>query len=389
MKKIKKISILGATGTIGLNTIDVIRKNANHFKLVCVTAHKNIKSLKKIAKEFQPEFVIITDESQKAKIKKSDFPRNSKILFGEEGLLKAATLPIADIIVSSLVGAAGIIPTIEAIKKGKTIALANKEVLVSAGEYISKKFPNEWKNKIIPIDSEHSAIAQSLRGEAEKSIEKIILTASGGPFLNLPKTRFKKITPKQALAHPNWEMGQKISIDSATMMNKGLEVMEAKWLFNVAPEQIEVLIHPQSIIHSMVQFCDGSIIAQMNIADMRIPIQFALTYPERISNNLPRVNFHKLQKFTFHKPDYGKFPLLKFAYKVLKLGNIFPSAMNAANEIAVEAFLSKKITFDKIPILVQDITLSFKKEKVLTLDAILKTDKKARQEAKDWVQKNL
>ncbi len=385
----KNISILGATGSIGLNTLDVIKKHQNKFRVSAVTAHKNLKLLKKIAKTFSPEIIVLTSDEIKSEVKKSDFPKGTKILFGKEGLLKAATQKNADIIVSALVGAAGIEPTIEAIKNGKIIALANKEVLVSAGEYIAKKYPYELKNNIIPVDSEHSAIAQSLRGENSKSIEKLILTASGGPFFKTPKREFKKITPEKALAHPNWSMGKKISIDSATMMNKGLEVIEAKWLFNVDVEKIEVLIHPQSIIHSMVQFIDGTVIAQMNIADMRIPIQFALSYPDRIKNTYGRINFPKIGELTFFKPDFSKFTLLSFAYKVIKKGGIYPAVMNAANEIAVESFLARKISFDKIPVLVKKITLSFKAVRKLTLDEILKADKKARLEAKNWVQKNL
>ncbi|MBN1521201.1 MAG: 1-deoxy-D-xylulose-5-phosphate reductoisomerase, partial [Candidatus Aureabacteria bacterium] len=319
---------------------------------------------------------------------KKKVPHGAEILFGPKGLIRVATDEKTDIIVSSIVGAAGIEPTIAALKKGKRIALANKEVLVAAGEYMSQHFHKQLLENIIPVDSEHSAIAQSLRGEEKKSMEKIILTASGGPFLNTPREDFRHITPAMALAHPNWNMGNKITVDSATMMNKGLEVIEARWLFNVEPKNIQILIHPESIIHSMVQFLDGSIIGQMNVADMRIPIQFALSYPERIANEFPRVDFPRLRTFHFFEPDFEKFPLIKIAYECLEKGNIFPAVMNAANEVAVENFLKSKITFDKISVLIKDILLSFKEVKNLTLEKILDADRRARSEAKNWLDKN-
>ncbi|MCK5707349.1 MAG: 1-deoxy-D-xylulose-5-phosphate reductoisomerase [Candidatus Aureabacteria bacterium] len=383
----KTISILGATGSIGMSTIDVIRHHKDKFRIKSLQTHTNTESLFKLAVEFNVKKVVVTNEESLVFAKKN-IPDGIMLLSGKEGLIDIATDDDVDIVVSSLVGAVGLEPTIAAIKKNKRIALANKEVLVIAGEYIHENYASELKNNIFPVDSEHSAIFQSLQGEKKEHVEKIILTASGGPFLHTKKENFKSITPQQALKHPNWSMGSKITIDSATMMNKGLEVIEARWLFDVLPENIEVLIHPESIIHSMVQFVDGSIIGQMGIADMRLPIQYALGYPTRIKNPFPRVDFAKIGSFNFFTPDTYKFPLINTAYKALKMGNIYPAAMNAANEIAVESFLNKKITFDKIPILIENIMLNFEQKEKLTLEEIIKTDTQARLEAIKWVQKN-
>jgi 1-deoxy-D-xylulose-5-phosphate reductoisomerase len=384
----KTLTILGATGSIGMNTLDVVRHQPGRFRVRALTTHRNIDLVLRLAKEFSPGHIVVTDDEKAREIRKRNIPSGTTVLSGREGLIVAATDTKADLIVSSLVGAAGLEPTLAAIKKGLRVALANKEVLVAAGEYIHANFRRELRENIVPIDSEHSAIHQSLRGEKMSCLEKIILTASGGPFLRVPRNRFPRITPAQALRHPNWVMGSKITIDSATMMNKGLEVIEARWLFDVGPERIEVLIHPESIIHSMVQFCDGSIIGQMNVADMRIPIQYALFYPDRMPNRFPRVDFPKVRSFRFLRPDVKKFPLIATAFRALEKGNIFPAAMNAANEVAVESFLTGKISFDKIPVLVEDIMLASRPAEKLGLGEILKADRAARSEARQWVQKN-
>ncbi|HZY09653.1 MAG TPA: 1-deoxy-D-xylulose-5-phosphate reductoisomerase [Bacteroidota bacterium] len=347
----KNICILGSTGSIGQNSLDVIANFPSQFRVSYLATNKNIDLLKQQIDRFKPKGVAVLDDNAASLLKHST-NGSLKVYAGNDGLRELVTRDDIDVVISSLVGIAGLKPTIEAIKRGKTIALANKEVLVVAGEIITSLL-KKYNARLIPIDSEHSAILQCMRGEEPSNISRLILTASGGPFLHLDKKDFPTATVDAALKHPNWKMGNKITIDSATLMNKGLEVIEAHWLFDLPPEKIEVLIHPQSIIHSMVEFVDGSIKAQLGIPDMKIPIQYALTYPDRAPSKYDRINFSELQNMTFLKPDLEKFECLGLAYQAIKLGGTAPAILNAANEIAVELFLKKIIKFHQIPTLIR------------------------------------
>lgn len=347
MAKKKNICILGSTGSIGTNSLDVIARFPDRFNVQMLGAKNNIDLLEKQILKFHPKTVVVFDELAAKSLRKK-LKKSVKVLSGIDGLTEIVADPDVDVVINSLVGFAGLHPTLEAIKHGKTVALANKETLVVAGELIMPMV-KKYNASLIPIDSEHSAIMQCLIGESSENINRIILTASGGPFLNTDKSKFSKITIKQALNHPNWRMGCKITIDSATLMNKGLEVIEARWLFNMPPEKIDVLIHPQSIIHSMVEFVDGSIKAQIGVPDMKIPIQYALTYPNRLKSNNATVDFSSLKQMTFLKPDKRKFRCLQLAYDAIKIGGTMPAVLNAANEVAVEKFLTGKLPFHKIP----------------------------------------
>ncbi|MBI4547960.1 MAG: 1-deoxy-D-xylulose-5-phosphate reductoisomerase [Ignavibacteriae bacterium] len=347
----KNICILGSTGSIGQNSLEVIANFPDRFRVSYLAANKNINVLQQQVKRFRPKAVAVLDEPS-ASLLKQTMNGTVEVAAGEEGLLELVSRPENDIVISSLVGFAGLRPTIEAIKQGKTVALANKETLVVAGEIITK-LVKEHNARLIPVDSEHSAILQCLAGERPENVARLILTASGGPFLHLEKKEFASVTVDEALKHPNWKMGNKITIDSATLMNKGLEVIEAHWLFNLPAEKIEVLIHPQSIIHSMVEFIDGSIKAQLGVPDMKIPIQYALTYPNREASAYNRVNFAELGEMTFCKPDLEKFECLALAYETLHRGGTAPSVLNAANEVAVELFLQRRIKFHHIPIFIR------------------------------------
>ena len=344
MKGKKGVAILGSTGSIGTQALEVIDTNPNDFDLQVITANKNADLLINQAIKFRPNNVVIVDESLYNKVQDALFQYDIHVYTGEESLLDVVCGEDIDIVLTAMVGYAGLKPTLSAIKAKKNIALANKETLVVAGEIITKEARNNGVN-IYPVDSEHSAIFQCIVGEFHNKIEKIYLTASGGPFRGFNKDDLSRVTTEQALKHPNWEMGQKITIDSATLMNKGLEVIEAKWLFNLRPEQIEVIVHPQSIIHSIVQFEDGSMKAQLGLPDMKLPIQYALTYPNRIKSNFERFNFIDYPKLTFERPDEKTFNNLKLAFDVLKTGGTSACTLNAANEVAVDAFLKKRISF--------------------------------------------
>lgn len=339
----KKISLLGSTGSIGTQTLDVIRRN-NDIKVVALAAGTRIKELALQVREFEPELVCVGKEELIGELKSLIPDVNVEIVAGEEGLIAAATIESADIVLTAVVGMMGIVPTIEAIKAHKDIALANKETLVCAG-HIIMKLAKEMGVKILPVDSEHSAIFQSLNGESEKEVSKILLTASGGPFRGKNKDELANVTLEDALKHPNWSMGKKITIDSSTMVNKGLEVMEAQWLFNIPVSKVQVVVQPQSIIHSMVEFVDGGIMAQLGSPDMRLPIQYALYYPQRRELNSERVDFYKLGQITFEEPDMDTFRGLFLAYEAAKRGGNIPTAYNAANELAVAKFLDKKIKY--------------------------------------------
>lgn len=345
------------------------------FRVTYLTANRNIELLREQIQAFKPKGVVLLDEANAAQLVAA--PNNVEVLSGREGLKHIVRRDDVDVVINSLVGFAGLDPTIEAIKHGKTIALANKETLVVAGEIITRLL-KEHHVELIPIDSEHSAILQCLAGEKRSNIAKLVLTASGGPFLNRSMADFDSITIEEALNHPNWKMGNKITIDSATLMNKGLEVIEARWLFDLPPEKIDVVVHPQSIIHSMVEFVDGSIKAQLGLPDMKIPIQYALTYPERSPMNGARVDFPKLQSMSFFEPDRRKFRCLQIAYDVLALGGTAPAAMNAANEIAVSAFLQNKISFQRIPELIERAVSSHSTKHSPELPDVIEADLTAR-----------
>lgn len=344
----KNIAILGSTGSIGTQTLDVIRKN-NDLKLVAISAGSNIDLLEEQIREFHPTLVAVWSEENAAtlRMRVADVTPTCKIVSGMDGLLEVATIDKSDILVTAIVGMIGIRPTIAAIEAGKDIALANKETLVTAGHIIMPLA--KGKNvSILPVDSEHSAIFQCLNGEKNNKIHKILLTASGGPFREMTRDDLENVTLEMALKHPNWAMGKKITIDSATMVNKGLEVIEAKWLFDVEPNQIEVVVQPQSIIHSMVEFDDGAVMAQLGTPDMRLPIQYALYYPKRVFLDGKRLDFSTMSEISFQKPDLDVFLGLKFAYDAIKIGGSMTTVLNAANEIAVAKFLDKKIRFLEI-----------------------------------------
>lgn len=377
----KKVFVLGSTGSIGVNTLNVIREFGDKFQLVGITANRNIELLEKQAREFHPEIVVVRNKEKAGLLSKRLSDTNCEVLGGEEALLTASRESDYDLFVSSLVGFAGLAPTIEAIKRKKRIALANKETLVAAGEIVNSLCA-EYGSELLPIDSEHSAIFQTLVGENKNEIFKIILTASGGPFRTKPEDELEFVTVEEALNHPNWKMGSKITIDSATMMNKGLEVIEAHWLFALPGERIEVVIHPQSIIHSMVEFVDGSIKAQMSIPDMKLPIQYALSYPERFSSNFIETDLPKIHQLSFYEPDFGKFKCLKLAYDAMEAGGTAPCILNAANEIAVHQFLNGRIKFTQIPELIDTCMNKMDVISNPNMETIVECDRQTREFAK-------
>ncbi|MCL4483097.1 MAG: 1-deoxy-D-xylulose-5-phosphate reductoisomerase [Bacteroidetes bacterium] len=385
----KNIALLGSTGSIGQQTLEIIDKNPDQFSIEVLTANNNVDLLIEQALKFKPNVVVISNEEKYARVKEALAPHPIKVYTGCDAIAQVVEMDSIDTVVTAMVGYSGLLPTIRAVKAGKQIALANKETLVVAGELVTR-LAIEHRSEIIPIDSEHSAIFQCLVGEAEDSVEKILLTCSGGPFLGKTGEELGKVTPKQALKHPNWDMGAKITIDSATLMNKGFEVIEAKWLFGLKPDQVEVVVHPQSIIHSMVQFCDGSIKAQLGLPDMRIPIQFALSYPTRIKNSLPRFSFSDFPAFTFTTPDTKNFRNLALSFEALHKGGNLACVLNAANEVTVNAFLNEKISFlniaeineqvmEKIPFVghpeLADYIESDKVARIYTEEIILKQSK--------------
>jgi len=380
----KNIILLGSTGSIGCNTLDIIKEFPDHFQVVGLTAGSNGDRLKEQIEIFKPGVVALLDQSAAHRLKEKCRHLPVEILSGIEGLKAVATLSEGHLVVSAIVGAAGLLPTFSAIRSKKEIALANKETMVMAGELVNKEV-KEYHTRLLPVDSEHSAIFQSLEGHRKEDLSKLILTASGGPLWDLPRAAQSKVTPEEALNHPNWKMGAKISIDSATMMNKGLEMIEARWLFDVVPEKIEIVIHRQSVIHSMVEFVDGSVIAQLGIPDMRGPIAYALNYPERLPLKLPRLDLTQIGKLTFFKPDLERFPCIHLAYEAMQSGGTFPTVLNAANEEAVGAFLEKKIPFSEIPSVIQQTLGAHNPKSGKDLDEILMADQWAREEARGVV----
>ncbi|HHW49669.1 MAG TPA: 1-deoxy-D-xylulose-5-phosphate reductoisomerase [Clostridiaceae bacterium] len=373
----KNIAILGSTGSIGKQTLEVAR-NLN-IEVSGLTANTNIALLEEQAREFRPKMIAVGSEELACKLEKRLKGLGIQVVYGTEGISRVASIDSVDTVVSSIVGIAGLLPTLEAIKHGKNIALANKETLVTAGELVVKE-AQEKGAKILPIDSEHSAVFQCIEGNRPNDVKSIILTASGGPFRGKSVDELEHVSVQEALKHPNWKMGKKITIDSATLMNKGLEVIEAKWLFGVSEDKIQVVIHPQSAIHSMVEYVDGVIIAQLAAPDMRIAIQYALTYPERLSNNFSRLDLLKVGEMTFESPDYKTFPCLKLAIEALKTGGTMPTVLNAVNEVAVSMFLEGKIGFMEIPRIIEEIMGRHKVNTRPSLDDIIEVDIWAREE---------
>ncbi|CAH0151542.1 1-deoxy-D-xylulose 5-phosphate reductoisomerase [Pedobacter sp. Bi27] len=384
----KRITILGSTGSIGTQALEVVRDHPDTFKVVVLSALKNSALLIQQAKEFEPAIVVICDESKYGEVKTALSALNIKVLAGEAALSEVAAYDDSDVVLTALMGSVGLKPTIAAIKAGKNIALANKETLVVAGELITQ-LATEHQVKILPVDSEHSAIFQCLVGEEQNEIEKIYLTASGGPFLGKTKDFLSTVKKEQALKHPNWVMGAKITIDSASLMNKGLEVIEAKWLFNLDVDQIDVIVHPQSIIHSIVQFTDGSMKAQMGVPDMKLPIQYALNYPDRLKNNFKRFNFLDYPNFSFQKADMETFRNLDLAFTSLRKGGNMPCILNAANEIVVEAFLRDKIGFLQMSEVIEQCMEEISFVEKPQLSDYLETDKHSRILAGELVTKSI
>ena len=371
----KKIAILGSTGSIGTQALDVIEANPDLFEAYVLTANNNVELLIQQARRFQPEMVVIANEQHYDAVQRALSNLPIKVYAGADALCDVVQDDNVDIVLASMVGFAGLRPTISAIKAKKIIALANKETLVVAGELINR-LASEYQVPILPVDSEHSAIFQCL--EPGNPIEKILLTASGGPFRHYSEEDLKSVTKSQALAHPTWNMGAKITIDSATMMNKGFEVIEAKWLFGVKPEQIQVVVHPQSVIHSMVQFEDGAVKAQLGVPDMRLPIQYAFSYPRRLHSDFDRLDFFSLKSLTFEKPDTKRFPCLQFAYDALQRGGNMPCIVNAANEIVNRAFIEDRISFTRIAEIIHKTMQHVPFSQESELDTYLLTDQEAR-----------
>lgn len=387
----KSISILGSTGSIGCNTLKTI-EHLGDFRVVALAAGSNTEKLAEQIHKFKPELVAVRDEigAEKllAELCRRDVSNLPKIELNEKGLIAVATHEEAETVVSATVGAVGFVPTLRAIEAGKRIALANKETLVMAGEMMTKA-AHESGAEILPVDSEHNALHQCLRGENLKEVKRLILTASGGPFRTKSKDEIENATIQEALNHPNWKMGDKITIDSATLMNKGLEVIEAHWLFGFDADRISVIVHPQSVVHSMVEMVDGSIIAQLGVTDMKHAIQYALTYPERKPGCLEPLDFRKASQLTFEEPDLERFPCLRLAYEALKTGGTMPAVLNAANEISVQAFLDGKIRLSDIPRINEAVMKAYQKQEVVSLEVVLAADSEARQKAGEIISANL
>lgn len=378
----KNITILGSTGSIGVSTLEIVSAHPDRFRVVAMTAGKNLELFARQIRAFSPRIAVVASGDDVARLKEMCSGLDVAILGGVEGLIAAATADETEMVVAAIVGAAGLVPTAAAIRAGKDIALANKETLVTAG-HLFMDMVAEYGVRLYPVDSEHSAVFQSIEGHRSTDIEKIILTASGGPFLNTPAEQLKKVTVRDALNHPNWSMGKKITIDSATMMNKGLEVLEARWLFDTGVEKIEVNIHPQSIIHSMVEYVDGCVIAQLGTPDMKAPIAYALSYPERVATGVKPLDLTTFSGLTFFKPDLDKFPCLGLAYRAIREGESMPAVMNAANEIAVDAFLDGRIGFVQIAETIERTMNAHCAHKLVSIDEVLKADMWSRETARE------
>lgn len=380
----KNLAILGSTGSIGTQTLQVVEANPDRFRVEVLTANNNVDLLVQQALKFKPDSVVIANEGKYQQLREALQQEEIKVYAGAEAIAQVVTLSNIDLVVTAMVGYSGLIPTINAIQGGKNIALANKETLVVAGELINRLL-EEHKVAILPVDSEHSAIFQCLMGEHRSQVEKLILTASGGPFRGKDFNFLQTVTPAEALKHPNWSMGAKVTIDSASMMNKGFEVIEAKWLFGMKPDQIEVVVHPQSIVHSMVQFSDGCVKAQLGIPDMRLPIQYALTFPDRIASDFGRLDFNICHDLTFEKPDIKTFRNLGLAYEAMARGGNMPCILNAANEVAVDAFLHGKCSFTAMADLIESTMEKVDFIKHPVLEDYIETDRISRQIACDYL----
>jgi 1-deoxy-D-xylulose-5-phosphate reductoisomerase len=379
----KRVSILGSTGSIGQSALSVVSLHSDRFRVVALAANNQVDLLCEQAEKFNPELVALRDLPAAEALQ--DRLPGIRVAGGLEGVIEAATHPDADIVVSGISGFAGLIPTYQAMRAGKDIALANKETLVSAGELVMT-LARRMKINLLPVDSEHCALHQCLRGSRISDVGRILLTASGGPFFRFSEKELSQVTVEDALNHPTWQMGRKITVDSATLMNKGLEVIEAHHLFGIEGERISIIVHPQSIIHSMVEFKDGSILAQLGITDMRSAILYALAYPDRWETALPRLDLPDLQPLEFHPPDSGKFPCIKLAYQALQAGDTFPAALNAANEVAVESFLHGEIPFPMISAVIERVLSKHHPAKVTDLESVVEADRQAREAARKAIQ---
>jgi len=377
----KHVTILGSTGSIGRSALEVISKYRDRFNVVGLTAKNNIVLLEEQIKAFNPEIAAVADEICALELRKK---LGIRVLSGDSGIAEVASYNKADFVLSAIIGFAGLFPTLSSVRAGMTIGLANKESLVVAGEIVMKDAVKSGA-KIIPVDSEHSAIFQCLEGRSRESVKRIVITASGGPFLGKGISELKKVTIEEALKHPNWDMGKKITIDSATLMNKGLEVIEAHRLFGFSPDMIDVLIHPQSIIHAMVEWKDSSYIAQLSVPDMKGPIAYALTYPERLDDPMPFLDLSTVGKLTFEKPDTECFPCLLYAYEAMKIGGTMLAVLNAANEVAVAAFLQREIGFNDIPVVINNTMQLHERKPALEIDAVVEADRWAREKAEEVI----
>ena len=391
MPSIRHLTILGSTGSIGVSTLDVVTRHPNRFQIIALTANHSIEKMLEQCRLFRPRYAVMLDKTsgEKLQIAIREAGIATEVMWGVESLEKVASLPEVDTVMAAIVGAAGIRPTFAAARAGKQVLLANKETLVMAGR-IFMDVVKQHHATLLPIDSEHNAIFQSLphhfTGDlAAVGVRRILLTASGGPFRQSSLASLEQVTPEQACAHPNWVMGQKISVDSATMMNKGLEVIEAHWLFNAAPEKIQVVIHPQSVIHSMVEYVDGSVLAQLGNPDMRTPIAHALGLPDRIETGVAPLDMFKIGRLDFEAPDFKRFPCLGLAYQALAAGGSTPAILNAANEVAVESFLKRRMPFTAIPIMIEQVMQSVSRKDIASLEDVLEADREARETAHDWL----
>ncbi len=378
----RSLAILGSTGSIGTQTLEVVAAHPECFRVEVLTANNNVELLLQQALKFRPDSVVIANEEKYPALRDALQHEDIKVYTGADAIAQVVAMPQIDLVVTAMVGYSGLIPTVNAIKAGKHIALANKETLVVAGELVNR-LVEEHKVAILPVDSEHSAIFQCLAGEGRSKVEKLILTASGGPFRGKKRAELEHVTPADALKHPNWHMGAKVTIDSASMMNKGFEIIEAKWLFGMKPSQIEVVVHPQSIVHSMVQFSDGCVKAQLGVPDMRLPIQYALTYPERMDADFGRLDFDVCRSLTFERPDMDTFRNLALAYEAMNRGGNMPCILNAANEVAVEAFLHERLAFNRMPDLIAAVMEKVDFIACPALEDYMETDRVSRMLARE------
>jgi 1-deoxy-D-xylulose-5-phosphate reductoisomerase len=378
----KKLSILGSTGSIGVSTLEIVAAHPDRFRIIALSAGNNLELLRMQIEEFSPQLVAVISEESAKKLRAMLPGKKPEILHGVAGMIAVATAAEAEMVVAAIVGAAGLVPTAAAIKAGKDLALANKETLVTAGHLIMEMV-KEKGVKLYPVDSEHSAIFQSLQGHRREDVRRIILTASGGPFINYPLEKLEQVSISDALNHPNWSMGRKITIDSATMVNKGLEVIEARWLFDMPAENISVNIHPQSIIHSMVEYVDGCVMAQLGVPDMKAPIAYALTYPERVATGVRPLDLTGLSGLTFFNPDFTRFPSLKLAYQAMESEESMPAVLNAANEVAVEAFLDGRIKFTDISVIIEKTMDAHAPHALTSIEEVLSVDRWGREKSRE------